>query len=78
MNNRFLQIKPCSVTFLRRSLCLLGIALFWVFGGTLSLHAAELKAVPPAIHNSEPPQGITTPDQALMYLNAQNLVNTWN
>ena len=78
MNNRFLQIKPCSVTFLRRSLCLLGIILFCFFWRTLSLHAAELIAVPPAIHSSESPQAITTPDQTLMYLNAQNLVNTWN
>ena len=60
------------------SLCLLGISLSWFLLSISPLQAAELNAVPPAIHNSEPPSAITTPEQGLMYLNAQNLVNTWN
>jgi hypothetical protein len=75
------NIKPILhrlITFSERSLCLLGITLFWFFLGTSSLYAAELKAVSPAIHNSEPPSAIATQKQALIYLNAQNLVNTWN
>jgi hypothetical protein len=75
------NIKPRLnhfITFLKRSLCLLGINLFCIFLGTSSLYAAELKAVSPTIHNSEPLSAIATPEQALMYLNAQNLVNTWN
>lgn len=67
------------ITFLRRSLY---FSLFVIFSICLSIsqpaQAVTLTAVSPAIHNSEPPQGITTPEQALMYLNAQNLVNTWN
>jgi hypothetical protein len=79
--DRTQNIKPRLnhfITFLERSLCLLGITLFCLFLGTSSLYAAELKAVSPAIHNSEPQSAIATSKQALMYLNAQNLVNTWN
>lgn len=40
--------------------------------------AANLTAVPPAIHADERYAAITTPDQALLYMNAQNLVDAWN
>ena len=78
MRNRLFQLMHHSISFFGRSLCLLGISLSWFLLGISPLQAAELKAVPPAIHNSEPLSAIATPEQAIMYLNAQNLVNTWN
>lgn len=41
-------------------------------------HAAELKALPPQLHTAKPFSQIKNADQALLYLNAQNLVDTWN
>ena len=62
----------------RTVIFLIGITLFCFSVGTLSLQAAELKAVSPTIHNSEPLSAIATPEQAVIYSNAQNLVNAWN
>ena len=75
MRNK-LQIIRCSLNILKRSL-FIGLILFLVIN-TQSVRAADLKAVSPIIHNSEPLSAIATPEQGLMYLNAQNLVNTWN
>ena len=75
MKNK-LQIIRCSLNILRRSL-FIGVILSLVIS-TQSVYAADLKAVSPALHNSEPLSAIATPEQGLMYLNAQNLVNTWN
>ena len=78
MKSRLFQKTYYSIPFLKRSLCLLGISLSLFLLGISPLQAAELNAVLPAIHNSEHPTAITTPEQAVMYTNAQNLVNTWN
>jgi hypothetical protein len=40
--------------------------------------AANLTAVPPKIHAAEHYSPITTPEQAILFLNAQNLVDAWN
>ena len=76
-NRSFLKMHQ-SISFFRRSLYLLGISLSLFLLSIAPLQAAELKAVPPAIHNSEPFTAIANSEQAIMYLNAQNLVNTWN
>ncbi len=37
-----------------------------------------LKAAEIGLHNSDAPLSIQTAEQALLYVNAQNVVNTWN
>ncbi|NJK57422.1 MAG: hypothetical protein HC939_16155 [Pleurocapsa sp. SU_5_0] len=68
-----------SITFLRRSLYFLGLVLSLIcFSSFQAAQAATLTAASPAIHAGEHYSAITTPEQALMYWNSQNLVNTWN
>ncbi len=77
--NRLKSTLHRFITFWKRSLYFF---LFVIFSICLSIsqpaQAVNLTAVSPEIHNSEPPSAISTSEQALMYLNAQNLVNTWN
>jgi hypothetical protein len=68
-----------SMTFLGRSLYFLGLVLSLICLSTFQpAQAATLTAASPAIHAGEHYSAINTPEQALMYWNSQNLVNTWN
>jgi hypothetical protein len=70
------------IIFLNQKIRMFVLVLFLVSLVSIGLakpaQAANLTAVPPQIHASEKYSAIQTPDQALMYLNAQNLVDTWN
>ena len=77
MKIQLFQIARSSLDILKRSL-LAGLILSSVLSISQPALAADLTAVSPAIHNSEPLSAIATPEQGLMYLNAQNLVDTWN
>lgn len=57
----------------------LSLAVILVLGLPLQPAQAEsLTALPPAIHAAEHHAPIQNSDQVLLYLNAQNLVDTWN
>lgn len=75
MVNRFVK----HFATLLRGLVLI---LFVVLLGNLPIQSAQaadsLTAVTPKIHASERFSAIKNADEALMYLNAQNLVDTWN
>lgn len=58
------------------------LMLFLMLGCIISLpiptQAAELSALSPALHAAEKFSPIQNTEQAILYLNAQNLVDTWN
>jgi hypothetical protein len=58
------------------------LTLFLMLGCVISQpmpsQAAELSALSPALHASEKFSPIENTEQAILYLNAQNLVDTWN
>ncbi len=72
INSRNAQYRLNRLFYYGLILCLI------CFGVPQTAQAASLKAASPAIHASEHYSAIATTEQALMYWNAQNLVNTWN
>lgn len=78
-NHSFIQPTSLkSMIAIRRSVALLSLVLLLLLGAPEATEAASLKAAVPRLHNSEYPVSITTPEKALLFVNAQNLVNTWN
>ncbi|BAZ13937.1 hypothetical protein NIES4071_57770 [Calothrix sp. NIES-4071] len=77
------QVKATLTKVLKRILQVSILPLFVVFSLILVLpslpaYASGLTALTPQLHTAERYSAIQTPEQALLYLNAQNLVDTWN
>lgn len=71
-----MMLKSLKIISIRKILVLFVIVLTLITPKPAD--AANLTAVPPAIHAAERYAAITTPDQVLLYMNAQNLVDAWN
>jgi hypothetical protein len=77
LNTNLHQVKVIVTKALKRILPLL-IIFSLIILPTVPAQASELTALKPQIHATERYSAIQTPEQAILYLNAQNLVDTWN